>query len=578
MRRRKIPATGKGAGVKQTSRPVRVSRGGVLGKSKGGGTPARPQPVAPRATPPHADGKSWCHSVVYSIRDAVIVTEKTGAVLFLNPAAEKLTGWTLEATMGRPLSAIFKAAGEDSGKPVSLPFAKLSRRQPADIPERLLLSTRGGARKHVQSSISPLSDADGEIMGVVLVLRDVTEHYLMARRAVTRQKIEAVGALAQGIAHDFGLLIGKIDSNASVLEDSLIPGTNSHAAARKILDSTREARELTSHLSELAQASELRSRSTTSPVSAIQVIADSARVLEKMFAEKHIAFVSEAQGTFPLVQANPAQLLDALIGVFLNSIEAMPDGGTLTVRITQKHFSRHEHKLNPEAKTGRYGVISVTDTGLGMSRETLSHIFDPFFTTKPPGIVKGLGLTIIQATVLSWGGWISVKSAQGKGTTVSLNIPAAEVSGPPAAVVSPEEKTILVIDDSEADLATLKAMLEERGHTVHTATNGTDGLTMLHERAGEIDLVVVDLIMPSLDGGEVFRRIIEQNPSANVIMASGFSRDYARTHIGMGGWGFVQKPIEKEQLLHAVSRALEQPMIPETETDTARKGSGTDAG
>lgn len=530
---------------------------------------------------PALGNKSWCHSVVCSIRDSVIVTENTGIVLFLNPAAEKLTGWTLDSATGQPLSEVLKAVGEENMRPISLSLTKAPRRKSTGIPERLIISVKGGTAKHVESSVAALSGPGGKVIGRVLVFRDVTEHYLIARSALTRQKIEAVGTLAHGIAHDFGNLIEKVDAHALSLADSLIPGTKVHETTMRILDATREARELTSHLSELAQASEPRAKLTTSPVSASQVIADGAKVLEKTFAEKRIAFAWDVPAKVPLLQANATQLLDSLICVFLNSVDAMPDGGTLTVHVSVRNFARPGPRLNPEARTGRYAVVSIADTGLGMTRETVAHIFEPFFTTKQPGLVKGLGLTIVHATILGWGGWITVKSAPRKGTTVHLHIPVADVPASAPAADSEGGVTVLVIDDNNDDLALFRTILEEQGHKVHTATSGADGLSMLHGFSGTIDLVIVDLIMPEIDGGEVLRRLLERDPSARVIVASGFSRDYVRAHIGQGGWGFVQKPVEKDQLLHAVSRALEQPLTAESgnapeKADGNSKGSGVD--
>ncbi|MEI6218947.1 MAG: response regulator, partial [bacterium] len=157
----------------------------------------------------------------------------------------------------------------------------------------------------------------------------------------------------------------------------------------------------------------------------------------------------------------------------------------------------------------------------------------------------------------------AVHSAPNKGTTVALHIPAASV---PVSVVASDRvggETILVIDDNDSDLAVCKQILEENGYHVHVAVGGSAGLDMLHSVSDNIDLVIIDLIMPQMDGRTVFKQIMEQDPGKSVIITSGFSRDYARSHLGQGGWGFVQKPLEKDQLLHAVARALEQRVITE---------------
>jgi two-component system, cell cycle sensor histidine kinase and response regulator CckA len=522
------------------------------------------------------EDKSWCHSVVCSIRDAVIATDNGGMAVFLNPAAEKMTGWTLADATGRPLSEIFKATSEEKGRPINVSFKRITRKRVASLPERMVLSTRSGTEKHVESSVATLSDTEGRPVGVVLVFRDVTERYLMAKGALARQKMEAIGTLAHGIAHDFGRLIGTIDAQAASLSDSLLPKTRAHDAAMTIIATTKEARELTSHLRDLAQASEPRAQGEIVPVDTAQVIADAAKVLEKTLAEHRIAFCADAPGKMPFVRANTSQLLDSLICVFLNSVDAMPHGGTLTVSVSTRNFKRIAAGLNTEARKGRYAILRITDTGHGMNRETLSHMFEPFFTTKQPGLVKGLGLTIVHGTILSWGGWITVHSAPKKGTTVALHIPAASVPVSVAAGDRVGGETILVIDDNDSDLALCKQILEENGYHVHVAVGGSAGLDVLHSISDNIDLVIIDLIMPQMDGRAVFKQIMEQDPGKSVIITSGFSRDYARSHLGQGGWGFVQKPIEKDQLLHAVARALEQRVITEGGADPAKTEDATE--
>ena len=180
-------------------------------------------------------------------------------------------------------------------------------------------------------------------------------------------------------------------------------------------------------------------------------------------------------------------------------------------------------------------------------------------------------MTIAHATILGWGGWITVQSALNRGTTVSFHIPIADIPAQPAAGTPMGGETILVVDDSESDLALFQAILEESGYKVHTATNSAQGASMLHELSEDIDLVVVDLIMPQSDGRELFRKIIERDPDAAVIMTSGFSRDFVRSRLGQGGWGFVQKPVEKVQLLHAVLKALEQRMIQDGDSVTGKR-------
>jgi len=505
--------------------------------------------------------ESWCHSVVRSIGDAVIVTERTGLVVFLNPAAEKLTGWTLDSATGLGLQKVFRVISEDMRRPVSIPFGKIIRGHSTSIPGHLILVDPNGNERHIENSASALADVDGNVTGVVIVFRDVTDRHVMAKNALSKQKIEAMGILAKGIARDFGSLISTSGSYAASLADSLIPRTKAHEDALKIIDSIKSARELISRLLDLARASESSSGQATSSVSLAQVIADTSVVLEKTLAERKISFRTENPANMPYVKADAGQLLDSLMSIFLNSVDAMPQGGTLSVKVSERRITTPSRKSNPDAKRGTYAVVRITDSGHGIPHDVLDHVFEPFFTTKQPGMAKGIGLSIVHNTIVSWGGWTTIRSASKKGTTVSLFIPVCAAPVSSMRRIATGGETILVIDDNDADISFFRSVLETQGYKVYSARSGAEGLSILKKTKDEIDIAIVDLIMPPPDGREVFHAIVNRDPDAAVIITTGFSRDYVRSTLGQGGWGFVQKPIDRTQLLNAVTRAFEQRLV-----------------
>ena len=507
------------------------------------------------------ENESWCHSVVRSIGDAVIVTEKTGLVVFLNPAAETLTGWSLDRATGLGLSKVFRVSSEDMRRAVNIPLGRIIRGDSASIPSHLILHGPSGHERHIEASASALADVNGKATGVVIVFRDITERHIMAKNVISKQKIEAIGTLARDIARDFGNLIATSGSYASSLADSLIPRTKAHEDALRILDSTKAARELISRLLDLARASESSSGVATTAVSLAQVIADTAVVLEKSLAERHITFRTEYPPSLPFVKADAGQLLDSLMSIFLNSVDAMPSGGILTVNVAERRVTTPSRKNNPDAKRGNYAVIRISDTGQGISRDVLEHVLEPFFTTKQPGMAKGLGLSIVHNTIVSWGGWLTIRSAPRKSTSVTLFIPLCAAPVSSMKQMTSGGESILVIDDSESDLDFFRSVMETQGYKVYAAQGGAEGLAMLNKLHDSIDVVIVDLIMPPPDGSEVFHAIVRHDPEAAIIITSGFSRDYVRSTLGQGGWGFVQKPLDRDQLLSAVSRAFEQRAI-----------------
>lgn len=505
------------------------------------------------------ESEAWYRAILRSTSDAVIVTDTKGVLSFLNRSAELLTGWKHSDAAGQKLDSVFRIISEDQRSAVKIPLSKIVKgKMHQRASGHVLLVSRDGRQTHIDDSAAALTDDRGNTIGIVLVFRDVTERHMIAAQLLTREKVEAIGTLADGIATDFSRLLGNISSYAASLSDSLIPGTSVHEDANRIADEVKRAVELTHRLANIAQASRPAQAGEISNVRLAEAIGDTVKLLEKTFASRHISFVTPDPSRLPMVSANAGQLIDVLMSIFLNSVEAMPNGGTISVDAKVRHVARPNPRLNPTAKGGKYAIIHVTDNGSGMSREVLDCALEPLFSTVKNGL-KGLGLTMAYASVQQWGGWITLRSLPGKGTTVNLFVPAVEVPRQQKLRSKTPSHTILAVDDDDNCLEILRGYLAAEGYNVLTAKSAKGGLKYFGPRRISPDIVILDMIMPGKEEGrEAFQMFARFAPRVGIVMTSGFSRDFVRSFLGQGGWAFVQKPIDREQLLTAIARAFQQ--------------------
>jgi two-component system cell cycle sensor histidine kinase/response regulator CckA len=263
-----------------------------------------------------------------------------------------------------------------------------------------------------------------------------------------------------------------------------------------------------------------------------------------------------------LIQADPVQIEQIILNLAVNARDAMPEGGTLTIETD--NVSLGQGFFGDEARDtfGPYVLLTVSDTGCGMDKQILSRIFDPFYTTKEVGKGSGLGLAMVYGIVKDHGGYITCQSEKGAGTTFRLYFPAVEGEeelreGPSEEQVNKGSGTILLVDDEEMILDYAKRMLEMFGYTVLTAADGETGLELYRERCREIDLVILDIIMPGMGGRKCLREMLKVDPSARVLVASGYSLDSSsEDFIRDGALGFISKPYQMNEMVKAVHRAL----------------------
>jgi PAS domain S-box-containing protein len=394
--------------------------------------------------------------------------------------------------------------------------------------------------------------------------RDITdrkrageESRRLQAQLIQAQKMEVIGHLAGGIAHDFNNLLTGILGYANLL--SIKEGVDPEVAkaAGIIQRSAERASQLTAQLLGFAELG----KNLNVPVELGRVIASVTGVLERT-QDPRIRIVTSLRPEEGCVLGDPSQLDQVVMNLAINACDAMPRGGQLKITIEpvtlDEAFCREREWMSP----GKHLLLSVSDTGVGISPENLGRIFDPFFTTKAQGRGTGLGLSMVFGIVKNHGGCVDVRSEAGAGTVFRVFLPESpDGASKENAAMDPAfprgRGRILLVDDQEPVREVAKDMLEALGYDVITAADGLEGVSRYRDLWREIDLVILDMVMPNMSGGDCFRRMKEINPKARVVLSSGYSMDGAIQDVmNEGILAFIQKPYRLEELSHVVGTAV----------------------
>jgi PAS domain S-box-containing protein len=420
-----------------------------------------------------------------------------------------------------------------------------SRRSEHALKEALenLKNARSDLEHKVQERTAELRRANAALR------EEITQRKRLEERLWQTQKMEAIGQLAGGVAHDFNNQLTGILGNADLLL-SCIDDPEHRQCATSIVEAAKRSAELTRQLLAFAR----KGRYQDMLVDLHVVINDVVSLLGRSI-DKKVDFQVQLEAPSPITRGEPAQIHSALLNLALNARDAMPRGGTLLFRTRRCEIGPAEAAaLVFEVPSGKYVVVSITDDGVGMDRATLARAFEPFFTTKPPGRGTGMGLASVYGTMKSHGGSIRVESEVGRGTSFELFFPIAK-GGKPAAV-QPYDRggslgrlSVLVVDDEPAAGLTLARMLERLGHAATLCASPHEAIATYRERWRELDLVILDMIMPKLDGREAFRALQAINPEVVALLSSGYSiAGNAQEILAEGVRGFLQKPFQLVEL------------------------------
>ncbi len=370
------------------------------------------------------------------------------------------------------------------------------------------------------------------------------------------QKMEAIGTLAGGIAHDFNNLLMGIQGNVSlILLD--IDSTHPHyERLKRIEKQAQRGAKLTSQLLGYAR----KGRYEIKPVDLNQLVEETSETFGR--TRKEVVIHRDLAEDLFAIEADEGQIEQVLLNLYINAADAMSNGGDLILKtINMTHDDIKGNLYDP--KPGNYVLLTVTDAGIGMSKETMERIFEPFFTTKETGRGTGLGLASVYGIIRGHGGYIDVESKKGQGATFSIYLPASEKKVRKAVKTHKEfiegSGTVFIVDDEEIILETGKSLLEAVGYRVFTAINGQEAIEVYKKNRDEIDIVLLDMVMPNMGGGEVYDRLKEISPDIKVILSSGYSVDGQATEILRRGCdGFIQKPFNVSELSIKIEEILEK--------------------
>jgi two-component system cell cycle sensor histidine kinase/response regulator CckA len=496
-----------------------------------------------------------------SISDAVMATDIRGCVTFMNPRAETLTGWRHGEGLGRHVAEIVQVRRETAQALPESPFVRVLRQgvtiELAD--HNLILVAKDGVERPIDDSAAPLKDDRGNIVGAVLVFRDITERRQLQEQLVQGQKMEAIGRLAGGVAHDFNNLLTVI----SVYTELLLSRRNRHDQlehyAGEIKKAVDNATTLTSQLLTLSRKQMLQPR----VLDLNAAIAKREEALQQMIGQA-IELVLVPGPELGNVNVDPTQLDQVLVNLVMNACEAMPQGGTLTIETANIEWDEQQARRYPGVQAGSYVLLAVRDTGCGMDATTRSRLFEPFFSTKSRGRGAGLGLSTVYGIISQSGGYIEVDSAPERGTVFKIYLPQVEkptVTQKPSASTAKLQQgseTVLLVEDEDEVRAAVCESLQMRGYTVLKARHSKEAVLICRRHEGPIHLLLTDVVMPQMTGPELAERISLLRPKIKVLYVSGYTSDALdQRNMMEPGTAFLQKPFTPDALAHQVRAVLD---------------------
>ncbi|MGC4119114.1 MAG: response regulator [Myxococcales bacterium] len=426
------------------------------------------------------------------------------------------------------------------------------------------LVSRTGTRRQIADSAAPIRAAgpstgpgQGPVRGVVMVFRDVTERYRLEEQVRQSQKMETVGRLAGGIAHDFNNLLVAILGGADLLAQTEGLDAETRAVAAGVREAATRGAELTRSLLAYARKSPARVK----PLDAHEAIQGALQVLARTI-DKSIAVESALKAGSVVIKGDLAQLQQMVINLGLNARDAMPEGGTFRIATRNVRLALEDcaaldaQQLSP----GDYLEILLADTGSGMTREAAAHLFEPFFNTKAPGQGTGLGLAAVYGTVRSHGGWVGVETAQGQGTTFRVLLPLSAErleARTERRAEKPLEKgsgRVLIVDDEPTVRMFAEGVVEQAGYEVTTAKDGEEAVRLFKEAGGKFAAVVLDMVMPRMNGIATFEALRAVVPDLHAVISSGYHDDPKVEELAASGRVvFLAKPYTAGGLMEALA-------------------------
>ncbi|MBI5248041.1 MAG: PAS domain S-box protein [Desulfomonile tiedjei] len=487
--------------------------------------------------------------------EAVVITDTDGTIVYVNPAFERTTGYSRDEALGKN-PRILKS-GQHDEKFYKHMWETIASGQVWS--GHLITRKKDGALFEEEATISPIREDGGEIVNYVAVKRDVTKEVSLQKQLLQAQKMEAIGTLAGGIAHDFNNLLQVTLGYSELLLHEKKEDNPEYADLKKIFSAARNGADLVQRLLTFSRKVEPKLIVLNLNRMITQVDKLLRRTIPKMI-EVHLDLDSGVAE----IQADPTQMEQILMNLAVNARDAMPDGGSLTIGTRNTTLDEEYCSFHAGAVPGDYVLLTVSDTGHGMDKETVGHIFEPFYTTKELGRGTGLGLAMVYGIVSQHGGHIACYSEEGRGTTFTVYFPAIPAEADVRVEASKEmptfgTETILLVDDEDMVRELGERILRKSGYTMLVAPNGAKALALYTENRDRISLVILDLIMPGMGGKQCLEELLKIDPQVRVLISSGFSGDVSvKESLDIGALGFVGKPFRMNELLLKVRKLLDK--------------------
>ncbi|MBI5397383.1 MAG: PAS domain S-box protein [Verrucomicrobia bacterium] len=496
-------------------------------------------------------------TAVEQAAETVMITDADGAIQYVNPAFETTTGYTRQEAIGRT-PRILKSGKHDDAFYKQM-WATLGRGEVWT--GRFINKRKDGTLYEVERNISPIRDADGRIVNYVSVGRDVTREAQLEDQLRQAQKMESVGRLAGGVAHDFNNLLTAILGYSDMTLKAL-PVTH---PLRAHIEEVRAAGERAAALTRQLLAFSRKQVLQPQVLSLNDLVGNLSRMLHRLIGED-ILLATVSDPAAGHVKADPGQIEQVITNLAVNARDAMPEGGTLTLQTANADLDAAYASQHAEVTPGRYVLLTVKDTGTGMTDEVKAHLFEPFFTTKGQGKGTGLGLPTVYGIVKQSGGHLAVYSEVGHGTEFKIYLPRVEEAAEVAiATKAPAElprgtETILLVEDEDQVRNLARSVLEECGYTVLAAGSGTEALFLAKQHKGKLHLLLTDMIMPGINGRVLAGTLQPQNPAMRFIFMSGYTdTSILPREMHTEDAAFLQKPFTLEVLARKVRDVLDAP-------------------
>ena len=485
-------------------------------------------------------------------QEGIVQSTLQGEITFWNRSAQRMLGWTPDEASAKGVHTIFFGADPAAGE---LAFARTLAA--GEWGGEIRPSAKSGADVVVQSSWTLVRDDAGTPRSVLMINSDITEKKKLEHQMLRTQRMESIGTLAGGIAHDLNNVLSPILLSMELLKKDI--RTEQGASTLGIIEeSARRAANMVKQVLTFARGVE-GERLLIHPS---QVTREIVKMAQQSFPPG-VRITADVPKTLGYITGDPTQLHQVLLNICVNARDAMPQGGTITIEGSEVTVDRQFASMAPEANPGEYILFSVRDTGSGIPPELLERIFDPFFTTKEVGKGTGLGLSTVLAIVRSHGGFVHVRSEVGKGTEFQVFFPKSGMEGAPegeqacAAAVAGNGELVLVVDDEHLVREVTKLTLEGNGYNVITANDGAEALALCADHRDDLRLVLTDVVMPHLDGAAMIRALQHLNPSLKVLATSGHAESQGRIDaVSETSVPFILKPFTTETLLSKVHELL----------------------